>query len=156
MGLDLAGLGEHSEEAVQDREPLGGGGRGLARDVSNHPVPDARLVAYQAMATRRIIGAESRQELLDDVTILGTALPGFFRGGALVLGPDSFGIGPIAAGARLTRGHRRSSPAPTATSRACVRPLMFVVDATKWPRHLAVSVSWGYNRFVGQGVSEIS
>ena len=137
MGLDLAGLGEHLEEAVQDREPLSGGGRGLAHDVSNHPIPDTQLVDHQALAPRRIIGAESGQELLDDVAILGTALPAFSRGGAQVLGPDSFGIGPIAAGARLTRGHRRSSPAPTATSRNCSRAILvyrWVTVVSRWPR----------------------
>ena len=36
-------------------------------------------------------------------------------------------------------------------ARACMRSLMFVVNAANWPRHLAVSVSWGYNRFACQG-----
>jgi hypothetical protein len=96
MGRDPVSLGTHQEEAVHDREPFGGGGRGSARDILNHQVPDARLVDHQALAPRGIIGAERHQELLDDVTILGTALPAFSRRGAQVLGPDSFGIGPIA------------------------------------------------------------
>jgi hypothetical protein len=90
MDLDSAGLGEHPEEAVQDGQTLGGGRRGLARNVPNHPIPDAWLVDHQALASQRIISAESGHDLLDDDAILGTALPAVSRSRAQVLGPDSF------------------------------------------------------------------